>query len=97
MVRATPAVFVLPPPVPVMVIVKNPIAHPELVVTCIVAVPEPGAAMDVGVKLTLTPLGRPDTDKPILELKPSITAVLIVELLDLPRITRSALGEALRL
>jgi len=50
-VRPTVVVFVLPPPVPVIVITKCPIPAPTLAVTCIVDVPEPGAGMDVGVKL----------------------------------------------
>jgi hypothetical protein len=40
-----------------MVITNRPKAAPVLAVTCIVDVPEPGAGMDVGVKLTVTPLG----------------------------------------
>jgi hypothetical protein len=55
--RLTVVVFVMPPPVPVMVMTKRPAVLPELAVTCIVDVPEPGAGMDVGVKLTVTPLG----------------------------------------
>jgi len=49
MVRSTVVVFVLPPPVPVMVMTKCPIVLAVLAVTCIVAVPEPGAGKDVGV------------------------------------------------
>ena len=41
-----------------------------LTVTVIVDVPEPGAAMDVGLKLTVTPDGWPLADKAIAELKP---------------------------
>jgi len=95
MVRATVVVFVLPPPVPVMVIVWRPILVPELTVNCIVDVPEPGAAIDVGLKLTVTPAGWPDADKDMDELKPFTAAVVIVELPDLPQIAISAVGDAL--
>jgi len=78
-VRPTGVVFVMPPPVPVMVMTKCPISLAVLAVTCIVAVPEPGAAMDVGVKLTVTPLGWPLADKAIAELNPPGTAVVIVD------------------
>ena len=56
-VRETVVLFVLPPPVPVMVMVWVPVLARELAVTVIVDVPEPGAAMDVGLKLTVTPDG----------------------------------------
>ena len=39
-----------------------------------VEVPEPGAAMDAGVKLTVTPVGCPVADKATAELKPPETA-----------------------
>ena len=55
--RLTVVVFVMPPPVPVMVITEFPMGAPVLAVTCIVAVPEPGAGMDVGVRVTVTPFG----------------------------------------
>jgi len=45
----------------------------------IVEDPEPGAAIDVGLKLTVTPLGWPEADKAIAESNPPETAVVIVD------------------
>ena len=42
-------------------------------------VPEPGEAMDVGLKLTLTPVGWPLAVKAIAELNPPETEVVIVD------------------
>ena len=39
-------------------------------------VPEPGAAMEVGLKLPVTPEGRPVADKATAALKPPETAVV---------------------
>jgi hypothetical protein len=44
-------------------------------------VPEPGAAIDVGLKLPVTPDGRVDADKDIAALKPPETAVVTTTLL----------------
>jgi hypothetical protein len=60
----------------------------------IVEVPDPGAAMDVGLKLTVTPDGWPDADKLIAESKPPETAVVIVEEPLLPCFTETEVGEA---
>ena len=56
-VRATVAVRVVFPPAPVMVIVYVPVAVVEATAMVMVEVPEPGAAMDVGLKVTVTPDG----------------------------------------
>jgi len=56
-VSETVVVRVRPPPVPVTVIVYVPVAVPEATAMVIVDVPDPGAAMEVGLKLTVTPLG----------------------------------------
>ena len=45
----------------------------------IVEIPEPGAAMDGGLKLTFTPVGWPVADKEIAESNPPDTVVVIVE------------------
>jgi len=66
----------------------------EPVLTVIVDVPEPGAAMDVGLKLTVTPEGWPVADKAIAELKPFSAAVVIVEVPELPLTTVIAVGDA---
>jgi len=60
----------------------------------IVDVSEPGAAMDVGLKLTVTPVGWPLAVKAIAELKPPETAVVIVEVPLLPCTTETEVGEA---
>ena len=59
-----------------------------------VDVPEPGAAMDVGLKLAVTPVGAPDAVSAIAELKPPDTAVLMVEAPLLPCATETEVGEA---
>src|SRR5208337_1172367 len=94
-VRVTLVVFVLPPPVPVMVMVWDPVLAREVVVTFIVDVPEPGAGMDAGLKLTVTPEGWPVSDKVIGQLKPFSAAVVIVEVPELPLTTVIAVGDAL--
>ena len=66
-VRETVVLFVLPSPVPVMVMVKVPVLAREVVVTVMVDVPEPGAAMDEGLKLTVAPEDWPVADKAIAE------------------------------
>lgn len=48
-------------------------------VTVIVDDPEPGAAKDFGVNVTVTPLPCPEADRETAELKPPETAVVTVE------------------
>jgi hypothetical protein len=59
-----------------------------------VDVPEPGAAMDVALKLAVTPVGAPDAVRAIAELKPPDTAVVMVETPLLPCATETEVGEA---
>jgi len=59
-----------------------------------VDVPEPGAAMEVGLKLAVTPVGAPDAVRAIAELKPPETAVVMVDTLLLPCDTETEVGEA---
>jgi hypothetical protein len=66
----------------------------EATAIVIVDVPEPGAAMDVGLKLTLTPVGWPFADKAIAELKPPETAVVIFDVPLLPCTTDTEVGAA---
>ena len=93
--RETLVVFVLPPPEPVMVSVKVPVLAFEVVVTFRVDVPEPGAAMDAGLKLTVAPEPWPVADKAIAELKPFTAAVVILEVPELPLLTVIEVGDAL--
>lgn len=59
-----------------------------------VEVPEPGAAIEVGLKVAVTPVGAPLAVNAIAELKPPETAVVIVELPLLPCTTETEVGEA---
>jgi len=59
-----------------------------------VEVPDPGAAMEDGLKLTVTPDGAPDADNATNELNPPETAVVIVEGPLPPAVTESVVGEA---
>jgi len=63
----------------------------------LVDVPETGAAMDVGLKLTVTQVGWPLANKAIAELKPPETVVVIAEAPLSPRTTETEVGEAERL
>jgi hypothetical protein len=58
-VRFTVAVCVKPPPLPVMVIGKVPVDAEEVVERVSVEVPAPGAAIEDGLKLAVTPDGMP--------------------------------------
>ena len=71
-----------------------PVVVVEATAMVIVDVPEPGAAMDVGLKLTVAPVGWPLADKAIAELKPPETAVVIVDVPLLPSTTETEVGEA---
>ena len=64
-----------------------PIVVVEATVMVMVELPEPGDAMDVGLKLTVTPAGCPVADKATAELNPPDTAVVIVEVPLLPKPT----------
>ena len=81
---------------PVTVIVYVPVAAVEATVMVMVEVPEPGAAMDVGLKVTVTPDGWPVADKAMAELKPPETAVVMVDVPLLPCATETEVGEAER-
>jgi hypothetical protein len=60
-----------------------------------VELPLPGAAMDAGLKLAVTPVGSPDAERDNAELKPPETAVEMVVLPELPCITERLAGDAL--
>jgi len=59
-----------------------------------VEVPDPGAAIDVGLKPTVTPAGAPLDDNATAELKPFIVVVVMVEVPADPCATVTAVGEA---
>ena len=85
---------VTPPPVPVTVMVRLPSEANRPAFTVIVDVPAPGAAIELGLKLTLTP-DAVEADRAIAELKLPVIAVVIVEVLELPLATLIEVGEAL--
>ena len=59
-----------------------------------VEVPEPGAAMDDGLKPTVTPVGAPDDVSATAASNPPETVVVMVEFPLLPAATVMELGEA---
>ena len=59
-----------------------------------VELPPPGAAIDAGLKLAVTPAGNPEADNAIAELKPPLTVVEIVEVPEEPWVTLSEAGVA---
>lgn len=66
-----------------------PVTVVEATAIVIVDAPEPGAAIDVGLKVTVTPVGWPVADKAIAESKPPETAVVIVDVPLLPCTTET--------
>jgi hypothetical protein len=96
-VRVTVAVWVLPPPVPVMIMVWEPVVARLPTLTVIVDVPEPGAAMELGLKVTVCWLPWPEAVKVTAESKPFSAAVVIVAVPDEPLTTVIAVGDALML
>ena len=71
-----------------------PVAVVEATAMLIAEVPAPGTAMDVGLKLTVTPVGWPDAVNAMAELKPPETAVVIVDEPLPPCTTETEAGEA---
>ena len=71
-----------------------PIGVVEATEMFIVEAPEPGAATEVGLKVTVTPVGWPVADKAIDELKPFSTAVVIVDVPVLPLTAKTEVGDA---
>ena len=62
--------------------------------TAMVMVEVPAPVMEVGLKLTVTPVGAPDEVSAIAELNPPVTAEVMVEVPLLPATTETLLGEA---
>ena len=69
----------MPPPLPVTVMGYVPVAVLEPTVMVIVELPEPGAGIGLGLKLTVVPDGTPEADRLIALLKPPPIVVVIVE------------------
>ena len=70
-----------------------PVAVVEATTIDMEEVPEPGAAIDPGAKLTVTPVGCPVADKATAELNPPRTPTVIVDEPLLPRTTDTELGD----
>ena len=73
-------------------VISNRSVLPTL--TVIVDVPDPGAAMELGLKVTVWPLPCPEAEKEIAELKLPVTAVVIVAVPDEFLATVIVVGEA---
>ena len=71
-----------------------PVAVVEATVMVMVELPEPGAGIDWGLKVTVTPVGWPVADKEMAELKPPETPVVIVDVPLLPCTTEIEGGAA---
>jgi hypothetical protein len=74
--------------------VRVPVAARRLTVTVMVDVPDPGAAIELGLNVTVTRDPWPLADRLIAELKPPDIAVVMVEWPELPRATLSDVGDA---
>src|SRR5208282_4735714 len=84
----------MPPPLPVIVIGYVPVAVLEATVRVTLEVPEPGAAMEVGLNPTVTPAGWPLAVKATAASKPSTAVEVMVEPPLLPCTTETEPGEA---
>jgi hypothetical protein len=73
-----------------------PVAVLDPTAIVIVEVPPPGAAIELGLKLTVVPLGAPVADRLMALLKPPLTVEVIVEVPELPCTTLTEVGEAVR-
>ena len=65
-----------------------------LAVNVSVELPLPGAAIDAGLKLAVTPTGKPEAESDTAELNPPLTDVEIVVLPEPPCVTDRLLGDA---
>lgn len=80
----------------VTVVLNVPVVAVLLAVKLRVELPLPGAAIDVGLKLAVTPLGSPEIESATDALNPFETEVEIVLAPELPCVTVKLVGEALR-
>ena len=67
-----------------------------LTLTVMIELPEPGAAMELGLKVTVCRPPSPVADKEIAESKPPDTKVVIVEVPEPGLVTLIVAGDALR-
>lgn len=94
-VSETVVVSTVLPEVPFTVIVYVPGGVDEATSMVIVEVPAP--VIEVGLKLTVTPVGWPLADNVIAESNPPVTVLVMVEVPELPCATVTEVGEAERL
>lgn len=94
-VKETVTLCVIPPPVPVTVTLKLPVVAVLLAANVNVELPLPGAAIEVGFRVAVTPEGIPDDDSDTAALNPPIAALDTVMLPDVPCATDKLVGEAL--
>lgn len=85
----------MPPPAPVTVTLNVPVAAVLAALSVKVELPLPGAAIDAGFRLAVTPDGAPETDSDTVALKPPTAALDIVVLPEVPCATDRLVGETL--
>lgn len=83
-------------PFPVMVMEYVPVLAVFAAVRVNLDVPEPGAAIDDGLKIPVTPVGRPEAVSATAELKPPETALVTVTYPLAPSASEPELGETER-
>lgn len=93
-VRATVVVSVVLPDVPFTVMGYVPATVVEATAIVMVEVPVP--VIEVGLNVTVTPVGWPVADKATGELKPPVVVLVMVEVPELPCATETAVGFAER-
>ena len=93
-ISETATTSVMPPDVPATLIRYVPMAVDEPTVIFRLVVPAP--VIELGLKATVTPVGWPVADKEMLESKPLITVLVIVNVAELPCTSETAAGEAVR-
>lgn len=84
----------MPAPVAVTVTLTAPVA--AVLPAARVRVELPGVPTDAGLKLAVTPDGRPEADKDTVELKPPRADTETVVVAELPWVTDKLEGERLR-
>jgi hypothetical protein len=94
MVSVTVVVWVVPPPFAVTVMVCFPTLAFLPALTVMVDAPDPGAAIELGLKVTVWALPCPEADKVITELKLPETVAVICDVPDAFLATVMEPGEA---
>lgn len=97
MVRAIVVVCETVPPVAVIVMLAVPVVAVLAAEKVRVELPPPGAAMEAGLKLAVTPAGNPVAESETAELKPPLTVVEIADVPEEPWVTLSVAGVAITL